>query len=64
MVDLLGNVGEIERIDSDEQSDESLQIDRKDSARLRDSYLGRLPESERTITVKFAWHEQIGRAHV
>jgi GTP pyrophosphokinase len=57
MVDLLGNVGEIERIDSDEQSDESLQIDRKDSARLRDSYLGRLPESERTISVKFAWHE-------
>ncbi len=57
MVDLLGNIGEIERIDADEQSRFSEEIDRKDSARLRDSYLGRLPESERTISVKFAWHE-------
>lgn len=57
MVDLLGNIGEIERIDADEQPPCSEEIDRKDSARLRDSYLGRLPESERTISVKFAWHE-------
>ncbi|PKL01673.1 MAG: hypothetical protein CVV55_08355, partial [Synergistetes bacterium HGW-Synergistetes-2] len=32
-------------------------LDRKSSGKLRDSYIGRIPEEERAISVKFAWHE-------
>ncbi|MDD3390201.1 MAG: bifunctional (p)ppGpp synthetase/guanosine-3',5'-bis(diphosphate) 3'-pyrophosphohydrolase [Synergistaceae bacterium] len=32
-------------------------MDRKASGKLRDSYIGRIPEEERAISVKFAWHE-------
>ena len=33
------------------------EMDRKASGKLRDSYIGRIPEEERAISVKFAWHE-------
>jgi len=33
------------------------ELDRKASGKLRDSYIGRIPEDERAISVKFAWHE-------
>ncbi len=33
------------------------ELDRKSSGKLRDSYIGRIPEEERAISVKFAWHE-------
>ncbi|MBL3539098.1 bifunctional (p)ppGpp synthetase/guanosine-3',5'-bis(diphosphate) 3'-pyrophosphohydrolase [Aminivibrio sp.] len=32
-------------------------MDRKASGKLRDSYIGRIPEEDRAISVKFAWHE-------
>ena len=32
-------------------------LDRKSSGKLRDSDIGRIPEEERAISVKFAWHE-------
>lgn len=34
-----------------------VELDRKTSGKLRDSYIGRIPEEDRTISVKFAWHE-------
>lgn len=33
------------------------ELDRKSSGKLRDSYIGRIPEEDRAISVKFAWHE-------
>lgn len=33
------------------------ELDRKSSGMLRDSYIGRIPEEDRAISVKFAWHE-------
>ncbi len=37
-------------------------LDRKTSGKLRDSYIGRIPEEERAISVKFAWHELWSKA--
>ena len=39
------------------REDEHPELDRKASGKLRDSYIGRIPEEERAISVKFAWHE-------
>ena len=39
-------------------------LDRKASGKLRDSYIGRIPEEERAISVKFAWHELWSKAVV
>jgi GTP pyrophosphokinase len=36
---------------------DAVELDRKSSGKLRDSYIGRIPEEERAISVKFAWHE-------
>ena len=50
---------EIDPIDPREQERhlKSLGLDKKSLGKLRDSYIGRIPETERTISVKFAWHE-------
>ena len=50
---------EIDPFDPKEQERhlKNLGLDRKSLGKLRDSYIGRVPESERTISVKFAWHE-------
>ena len=51
--ELTGNsVGEHETV-----KDTGTEMDRKASGKLRDSYIGRIPEEERAISVKFAWHE-------
>ena len=50
---------EIDPIDPREQERhlKSLGLDKKSLGKLRDSYIGRIPETERTISVKLAWHE-------
>ena len=44
------------------RSDAPASLDRKTSGKLRDSYIGRIPEEERAISVKFAWHELWSKA--
>lgn len=45
------------RPDPDEIEESHSEMDRKASGKLRDSYMGRIPDEDRAISVKFAWHE-------
>ena len=51
--ELAGNIGG----GHETWKDTDTEMDRKASGKLRDSYIGRIPEEERAISVKFAWHE-------
>ena len=44
------------RPDPDEIEEARSGMDRKASGKLRDSYMGRIPDEDRAISVKFAWH--------
>lgn len=48
---------ERDSIPGEEQEPDRTGLDRKSSGLLRDSYIGRIPEEDRAISVKFAWHE-------
>ncbi len=62
--------GRIEKMTRPEQPEGDLSavpeysrtLARKASGKLRDSYIGRIPEEERAISVKFAWHELWSKA--
>lgn len=45
------------KLDSEEKKEPRSDMDRKASGKLRDSYMGRIPDEDRAISVKFAWHE-------
>ena len=44
-------------LDTEEKREPRSDMDRKASGKLRDSYMGRIPDEDRAISVKFAWHE-------
>lgn len=44
-------------LDTEEKKEPRSDMDRKASGKLRDSYMGRIPDEDRAISVKFAWHE-------
>jgi len=43
-------------LDSTERNGSKIVL-KKELKKLRDSFMGRIPESQRSVTVKFAWHE-------
>ena len=45
------------KLDTEDKKGSNSGMDRKASGKLRDSYIGRIPDEDRAISVKFAWHE-------
>lgn len=45
------------KLDPEDKKGSNSGMDRKASGKLRDSYIGRIPDEDRAISVKFAWHE-------
>ncbi|HPI98808.1 MAG TPA: HD domain-containing protein, partial [Synergistales bacterium] len=42
----------------DQTSEDGLRIhEKRELKKLRDSFMGRIPETQRSVAVKFAWHE-------